>query len=867
MRWQTQDQEGAQLRDELRQAARAWDEHGRHDDRLWTGTAFREYQLWRERYSGGLTETEESFAVAMTAHAGRRRRRRRMVVAAVLLIAATVTAATTALWRRSVLQGRLAEAQKLIALGQIRLEDFPTAALVYATQSLELADSPEARFLALEALWEGPTAFIVNETPSLFAAFSPDGDWLVQSHDSMSSLAVISRNGLQRKLDHPTESGTTRVEAFGGAGGLFPSLGLGGDLGRTALWSASEGRLLATTKQLNDFNSVVAPVVDLDSAKPRALFVLGSGDLVSVGALYVDGRDEILGEFHLTTAPGQRSAYCLDQASGDWLAVVDDNEVSVLTIGDGGLSDRRLLGRHEGDVSKCMEDPLGRFFLTVLRSGGIRRWDPIGDAEPTDLNLPPGVWPLSLSRDGSLLAAASESEDGSTEVFLWSLDETDLVLLRQFKDVRFDFMDIDPVGGRLAIRGPLPAHRLWSLAAPARARPIRLRRGPASYTHVPTFTPDGRWLATNDLSGLMMWPLERSYPAVMDSDFKAWSHGLAFGPDGRFLVTAAGSEVRVWPLVGSVPPADHLGFEAPGVVSDVAVSPDGEMFAAGAGAGPAQLWIGKDGEDPKPLASTEHLKPGTGGLTFSSDGLYVAGYDGGYDIANATIHVWEVATGEEVAEFHLAGEEFRNPLRFVSDGRLLSGSTAGVVAWDLESGEHEMIFPLRVQFAAVSGDGRRLLVTEEGKGDGMQDPAGSPTFVDLDIGGVTDLRAHGLQVMTMALDQKGTLAVTGDSEGIIRVGPVTGEEPHLLLGHDSEILSLAIDPLGRWIASASMDGTLRLWPMPDLSKPPLHTLPREELIAKLKTLTNLRVVRDEDSPTGWTLTHDPFPGWETVPTW
>jgi len=32
-------------------------------------------------------------------------------------------------------------------------------------------------------------------------------------------------------------------------------------------------------------------------------------------------------------------------------------------------------------------------------------------------------------------------------------------------------------------------------------------------------------------------------------------------------------------------------------------------------------------------------------------------------------------------------------------------------------------------------------------------------------------------------------------------------------------------------------------------------------------LFNLRVVRDEESATGWKLTHDPFPGWETVPTW
>jgi len=55
--------------------------------------------------------------------------------------------------------------------------------------------------------------------------------------------------------------------------------------------------------------------------------------------------------------------------------------------------------------------------------------------------------------------------------------------------------------------------------------------------------------------------------------------------------------------------------------------------------------------------------------------------------------------------------------------------------------------------------------------------------------------------------------------------------------------------------------------MPDLSQPPLHTLPHDELLATLKSLTNLRVVRDEDSATGWTLTHEHFPGWETVLVW
>jgi len=55
-------------------------------------------------------------------------------------------------------------------------------------------------------------------------------------------------------------------------------------------------------------------------------------------------------------------------------------------------------------------------------------------------------------------------------------------------------------------------------------------------------------------------------------------------------------------------------------------------------------------------------------------------------------------------------------------------------------------------------------------------------------------------------------------------------------------------------------------PMPDLSKPPLHTLPRE-LLAKLRSLTNLRAVADPDSPNGRKVEIGPFPGWETVPTW
>jgi WD40 repeat protein len=151
--------------------------------------------------------------------------------------------------------------------------------------------------------------------------------------------------------------------------------------------------------------------------------------------------------------------------------------------------------------------------------------------------------------------------------------------------------------------------------------------------------------------------------------------------------------------------------------------------------------------------------------------------------------------------------------------------------------------------------------------DGSRPSGGSAIVMDLKTGATTQLENHSSSVCSVATDAAGELVVTASTDGTIRVGSAGGGEPHLLLGHKGRVYDLAVDPEGRWIASGGKDGTVRLWPMPDLSKPPLHTLPREELIAKLKILTNLRAVRDPESATGWKIEVGPFPGWETVPSW
>ena len=95
---------------------------------------------------------------------------------------------------------------------------------------------------------------------------------------------------------------------------------------------------------------------------------------------------------------------------------------------------------------------------------------------------------------------------------------------------------------------------------------------------------------------------------------------------------------------------------------------------------------------------------------------------------------------------------------------------------------------------------------------------------------LTRLCAHGREVTFAAWDPLGRRVVTGSRDGTVRVGPITGEEPHLLFGHEGSI-----------------------W------------LPREELLARLRPLTNVRAVADAASPQGYRLTVDPFPGWHGAP--
>jgi WD40 repeat protein len=196
---------------------------------------------------------------------------------------------------------------------------------------------------------------------------------------------------------------------------------------------------------------------------------------------------------------------------------------------------------------------------------------------------------------------------------------------------------------------------------------------------------------------------------------------------------------------------------------------------------------------------------------------------------------------------------------FLPDDALLISSFGGLRRLDLETGSFELLLA-QPGGAFLGPDGRHVLLLDTG--DSVHEPVGTASVYDLRERRGWPLSSHGDQVTLMAWDPSGKRVVTGSREGIVRVGPVTGEEPHLLIGHQAPIWGVRVDPTGRFVASTG-DGTVRIWPMPEGQ--PLHTWSRDVLLDKLRSLTNVRIVPDASAATGYRTTFLPFQGWDREP--
>ena len=636
------------------------------------------------------------------------------------------------------------------------------------------------------------------------------------------------------------------------------------------LWSLADGKRLNESwieppTKLWSFvhawnpDRLLIPVVDVQGPSIYAFNFDGTTD--RLGTLDLEVRNQF---WH------GRAAF--DRYDGHWFATLDGNRVVVVEIGERGLSKPRLLGGHEGRGLRVAFDPEGRLLVTSSSDGRIKIWQPTGGEPLLEFDGPPGVDHLEISSAASRLEACA-IDAGTVTTWVWSLEDGAAQLLRSFDcgpkhSIYSLFLGVgwDPSRRMFAKSGPGESTGVWSLSAPAGADPLMLKRGGSAIAFGNSFHPNGSWVATAQLPGLTLWPLSRPYPWVIRAhtnpveavDFASDGSGLASGSDDGI--------VRLTPLTGEVPDADSFEYDASSWIHKVASSPNDSAILVGTQYVGAIL-VPLDGGPSTKLGALKQVH----GIGFSPDGGLAAVAGSGAD-SHLRIHVFRTDTLEEIAilepEVTMAGIFLDEKRSFLPDGRILSALwSSGLWISDPKTGSHEQLFKGTCEEGfAVSKDGRRIILVEL-TGQGTRGAQSRAVILDRDAGTAIQLASHGDQVWSVAMNAAGTIVATGDKEGVLRVGAATGAEPHLLLGHEGLISDVEIDPLGRWIATGGDDTTVRIWPMPDLSKPPLHTLPHSELLAKLKTLTNLRVVRDEASPAGWNLIHDPFPGWETVPTW
>ena len=814
VRWQTQDADGAQLRDQLRQAAHLWNERGRRQDLLWTGASYVDYLAWRSHYPGQLSSLEAEFTQAMTGLANQRRQRRRIAVAAVVAGMAVGLGVLTMAWsrsegarRRADAEALRAEASKLLALGQAEQERYPTAGLAYAIKSLELADTVEARRFALRMLQAGPTALrlppMPNDDETSHMAFSPNGQLLAVS--GLRSAHLLPWDGTESMVvadDFPA-MGWARIWLEFQRDVLVALAWGTGDMrawsvpGRRELWRQ---RLTESYREIFVRGEGFFSATGVGNSDTIRRGLIAEGDLRTVGSMSGPSVKNV-------DRPGTRLAYAVG------------NQVYVRSLDDWAALPR-LVGTHSARINHVAFHPDGGQLAAIDKSGEIRLWPTAGRSEkPLRVLDGKGTFHLGYSPGGRWLGA---------------------------------FGDID---GFLV--------RLWDLRAPSWSEPLLLRSDSPTQLGF-AFDPGERWLATAEPGAV--WPLAESYPRTLMRHGE-WVNDVAFSTDGSLLLSASGDgTLRAWTMAPDRLDSERVLVRTMTQNPRLAVDPGGQRLAFAAGLGRVLVVSLPEG--------TARELPGfsrmtvVGPVAFSPDGRRLAAAATTGPPEDRVIRVWDLESGgvRVLGSFPGVGADVTGvgadvavaDLSFLDDNRLLACSpTSGVILFDLRGGGGKQLSS-RPGMAMTFGRRQGVLLAVLGKPDEL---------VHLDLEGRETQTAPCRGCTSVALDPTETMVATSAQDGTVRIGPVSGLAPHLFLGHTSRVFRVAFSPDGQWVASGANDNTARLWPVPDITKTPFHLRSHEEVLGTLRSWTNLRAVPDAQAATGWKLEPGRFPGWQTPPSW
>ena len=278
-----------------------------------------------------------------------------------------------------------------------------------------------------------------------------------------------------------------------------------------------------------------------------------------------------------------------------------------------------------------------------------------------------------------------------------------------------------------------------------------------------------------------------------------WLWSVAISPDNQTLATAgADSKVVVWNLRNG----SKLGeVAAERSVQFVRFSPDGNSIVAGGRDHKIYVWNSKSLKLDRILGSHDG---DVNSFQFSPDGKLLA--SGSND---GSVVIWEFASGKPLYRYKMKSAKRVWAVAFspVANEIVFGGTDHTVHRWKFEkSQEAETVVKLKDNITSLnySKDGRHLSITSA---DGI--------ITIWEENGETKLRhlvAHSSDAMFTAFSPDGKTLVSGGSEGRLQFWDLgTGEPTASIQAHLEHIHSVAMSRDGKKIATASWDGTSKVF--------------------------------------------------------